>query len=91
MPTYGTDYTFTTLATEINDIIFNPDLTYSSVSDNDGNIYKTIQIGTQTWMAENLKTTKYNDGTDIPRVVENVAWAVLTTSGYCWYNNVSVT
>jgi len=46
-------------------IIFNPDLTYGSVTDIDGNVYKTIVIGTQTWMAENLKTTKYRNGNSI--------------------------
>jgi uncharacterized protein (TIGR02145 family) len=42
-------------------------------------------------MAENLKTTKYNDGTAIPLVTDNTAWWNLTTPGYCWYNNDSVT
>jgi uncharacterized protein (TIGR02145 family) len=85
--TYGSDVTFTTLGS----IIFNPDLTYGSVSDNDGNTYKTILIGTQTWMAENLKTTKYNDGTTIPLVTVNSAWAALITPGYCWYDNDAAT
>lgn len=89
--TYGSDLTFTTTGPWVSNINFNPDLTYGSVSDNDGNTYKTIQIGTQTWMAENLKTTKYNDNTSIPLVTNNSAWAGLSTPGYCWYNNDSIT
>jgi uncharacterized protein (TIGR02145 family) len=58
-----------------------------SLTDIEGNIYKTVRIGRQTWMAENLKTTKYNDNTAIPLVTDNVAWSNLTTSAYCWYNN----
>lgn len=42
--------------------VFNPDLTYGTVTDQEGNIYKTIKIGSQTWMAENLRTTKYRNG-----------------------------
>ena len=87
---YGKDTTFTTAGAGISKIIFNPDLTYGSVSDNDGNTYKTIQIGTQTWMAENLKTTRYNDGTAIPLVIDLVGWNNLETPGYCWYTNDSV-
>jgi uncharacterized protein (TIGR02145 family) len=82
---YGNELCFTTLA--ISSIVFNPDLTYESVSDKDGNSYKTIQIGTQVWMAENLKTTKYNDGTSIPEVTDYTDWKNLTTGGYSWYNN----
>jgi uncharacterized protein (TIGR02145 family) len=42
-------------------------------------------------MAENLKTTKYNDGTSIPLVTDGAAWAALSTPGYCWYNNDAAT
>jgi uncharacterized protein (TIGR02145 family) len=60
-----------------------------SVSDIDGNTYRTIQIGNQTWMAENLKTTKYNDNEDIPLVTDNTNWSNLTTHAYSWYSNSS--
>ncbi|MCK4699990.1 MAG: fibrobacter succinogenes major paralogous domain-containing protein [Bacteroidales bacterium] len=58
-----------------------------TVTDFEGNVYYTVNIGSQTWMAENLKTTKYNDGTAIPLVTDNTTWINLTTPGYCWYDN----
>ncbi|MCB9075004.1 MAG: fibrobacter succinogenes major paralogous domain-containing protein [Chitinophagales bacterium] len=64
----------------------NPSLTYGSVTDIEGNKYATIQIGYQIWMAENLRTTKYNDGTAIPNVTDNTAWKNLTTGAYTVYN-----
>lgn len=61
--------------------------TFSECKDGDNNYYPIVQIENQIWMAENLKTTKYIDGTDIPQVTDNTAWSNLLTSGYCWYNN----
>ena len=75
-----------TLASNNNPYL-NPNLTYGSVTDIDGNTYATIQIGTQTWMAENLKTTKYNDGTPIPNVTNNNDWSNLITGAWSYYNN----
>ncbi len=61
--------------------------TTEQIKDADGNVYTTVTIGTQVWLVENLKTTKYNDGTDIPLVTDGTEWINLTTPGYCWYNN----
>ena len=54
---------------------------------NDGKVYRTICIGTQEWLADNLAETKYRDGTDIPIVTDNGAWAALATGAMCYYNN----
>ena len=67
--------------------VFNPNLTYGTMTDQDGNVYKTIHINGQTWMAENLRTTKYRNGDPIPKISDNTAWASLTTGAYCNYNN----
>jgi len=70
-------------------IVFSDSVTYSTVSDIDGNVYKTIVLGTQTWMAENLRTTKYKNGSPIPNVTDNNTWFNLKTAAYCDYNNVT--
>ena len=64
---------------------------FVACTDSDNNNYPTVTIGSQTWMAENLKTTKYNDGTDIPIVIDNSTWAVTASPAYCWYNNQELT
>jgi uncharacterized protein (TIGR02145 family) len=57
------------------------------IKDIDGNIYKTVTIGSQTWMAENLKVSKYNDGTAIPNITGEQGWSNLTTGAWSFYNN----
>jgi uncharacterized protein (TIGR02145 family) len=59
----------------------------STVTDIDGNIYKTVTIGTQVWMAENLKVTHYLNGDSIPDVKDNAVWPNLLSGAYCDYNN----
>ena len=58
-----------------------------SVTDVDGNTYKTVYIGTQQWMAENLKVSKYSDGTTIPNITDTSEWRRLTTGAWAYYNN----
>jgi uncharacterized protein (TIGR02145 family) len=59
------------------------------VTDYEGNQYKWVRIGDQVWMAENLKATKFNDGTAIPLVTSDNSWEINWSSAYCWYHNDS--
>jgi len=67
-------------------------LTFNTmIADIDGNLYNIVTIGTQVWLKENLKVTKYTDGTVIPNISDNTAWSGLSNGAYCWYNNNSAT
>ncbi len=71
-----------------NTVTFNTSsATDDTVADIDGNVYRTVRIGNQVWMAENLRTTRFSDGPPIPCVTDDSAWDGLRTPGYCWYNN----
>jgi uncharacterized protein (TIGR02145 family) len=72
---YGNQQTFTTTATS------------QTVTDIDGNTYNTVQIGTQVWMSENLKTSRYRNGGSIPYVVGNSDWQALTTGAWSYYDH----
>ena len=63
----------------------------ASVTDINGNVYPTVNIGTQTWMQKNLNVSKYKNGDVIPQVSNATQWAALTTGAWCWYNNDSAT
>lgn len=58
-----------------------------TVTDIDGNVYRTVQIGGQCWMAENLKTSRYNDGTTMPNITDDTAWSQLNSAAWCNYDN----
>lgn len=75
---YGDEIIFTT---------YNAD----AIQDADGNYYNILALGTQIWMAGNLKTTSYNDGTTIPHVTDPATWQTMTTPAYAWYDNDEAT
>jgi len=90
-----TTYYVRAFATNINSTSYSEQDTFktrwdnSSITDFDGNEYSTIQIGEQVWMAENLKSTHYANGTSITLVEDNSAWSALTETNkaYCYYDN----
>lgn len=86
--TGGTEYFVRAYATNMAGTSYGNEIHFfTPVVDVDGNTYTTVVIGDQVWMAQNLKTTRLSDGTDIPMVADNIAWNSLTTPGYCWYRN----
>ena len=58
-----------------------------TMTGNDGKVYKTVRIGKQIWMAENLRETKYRNGKEIPAVTDDSEWADLRTGARCFYEN----
>jgi len=76
IPHYGTEYSFVAES-----------LSGPEVADIDGNLYHTVTIGNQTWMAENLKTTRYRNGDPIPNIPEADAWMNQTSGAWCNYDN----
>jgi uncharacterized protein (TIGR02145 family) len=57
------------------------------MTDQQGNVYKTIVIGTQEWMAENLNTSIYRNGDAIPTNLDNATWQSTTSGAWAYYNN----
>jgi len=62
-------------------------VTIGGLVDIDGNVYRAVVIGTQHWMAENLKVTRYRNGVNITYVSDNSSWGGLTTGAYGYYGN----
>jgi len=94
----GTSYYFETFATNSAGTAYGDEKSFTTlddsgetVSDIDGNIYQTVQIYDQVWMAENLKVTHYADGSAIPLKETTTEWDALSASdkAYCWYDNSS--
>jgi len=83
------NYVWSCSADETGDFkeIYNASGEIGTVQDIDGNGYNTVKIGNQEWLVENLKTTKYNDGTPIPLITDQDAWDKRSTPAYCWFNN----
>lgn len=70
---------------EVEDI----EATALTIEDIDGNLYQTVTIGSQIWMAENLKTSRYNNGDPIAHLIDTTSWKLATEGGWCWHNNVA--
>ena len=88
--TFGRGNTIKTVGSSIRLIKTTTSLTHGQTgtyTGNDGKVYRTICIGTQEWLADNLAETKYRNGDTIPEVTDNSAWAALTTGALCAYNN----
>ncbi len=84
----GTKYYVRAYAVNSAGTIYGEQKTFNtSISDIEGNIYRTVRIGSQVWMAENLRSTRYNDKTEIPNVTEDAEWIILSTPAWCWMLN----
>jgi len=88
----GTVYYYRAYATNSSGTSYGQEFSFiTPVTDIEGNVYQTVKIGNQVWMAKNLLTTKYNDDSAIPNVIDNTEWSALKTGAYCWANNNETT
>jgi uncharacterized protein (TIGR02145 family) len=74
------------------DTVYGPEINFRTLRsdqfmDIEGNVYGSVKLVNFTWMTENLRTTRLNDGTQIPLVTENAAWSSQVSAAYCWYDN----
>ena len=68
-------------------ITFSVNNSVSQVTDIDGNVYKSVAIGSQEWTAENLNVEHYRNGDIIPQVQDSNEWKNLTTGAWCYFEN----
>ncbi|HQK70472.1 MAG TPA: FISUMP domain-containing protein [Bacteroidales bacterium] len=86
--TPGTQYFVRAYSINSAGISYGSELSFNTkISDIQNNLYSTVTIGSQVWMAENLRTTRYNDNSLIPNVKESSNWINLSTPAYCWFGN----
>jgi len=79
--------TFNQRDLDISTIRYHVSKVMRTVKDIDGNVYKTVKIGDQWWMAENLKVTHYQNGDSIPNILDGSNWGTLSTGAFCNYDD----
>jgi uncharacterized protein (TIGR02145 family) len=84
----GTKYYIRCYATNSTGTAYGSQLSFTTLlEDYNGNKYTTVTIGSQVWMAENLKASRYRNGNVIPKVTTPASWKNLTTGAYCSFEN----
>lgn len=84
----GTTYYVRAYATNSAGTTYGNQVSFNTkIDDVEGNTYSTVTIGTQVWMAENLRTATFNNHSPITNITANTTWTVMSTPAYCWYNN----
>ncbi len=85
----STSESFSTIVTDVPSENKTINFIFVKCTDADGNHYPAVHIGTQIWMAKNLQTTNYSNGTSLPYVGDKQAWKLLKSGAYCYYEDNS--
>ena len=86
---YGGNVTIAIPTSQIDSLTFYRSNSTPTIIDADGNVYTSVTIGTQEWITENLRTTKYSDGSSITNITNDSQWSNFSTGAWCYYNNDS--